>query len=155
MRIENRFHQSIDKKINDSMESFHFLRAGSLIDARITKQNIHSREPILAAHGSANQNKRDVILLRMHVRANGLSQCSAEAEKWLHARSAPKRGFISQKRRQTANCNICKASISSKGGNTSNMLKHIELVHNLNVRERCRVFDTLRTSSAVASAPSH
>ena len=45
-----------------------------------------------------------------------------------------------------ATCNNCKVSISSKGGTTSNMLKHLATQHAIHLQE-CRVFDTLLLTS--------
>ena len=58
----------------------------------------------------------------------------------------------------SATCNHCKASILFKGGNTNNMIKHLDQRHATTLRE-CHVFDMLQTAgtanvSSSSSAPS-
>ena len=45
-----------------------------------------------------------------------------------------------------ASCNSCQRIIASKGGNTSNMQKHLATHHTIRLRE-CHVFDSLRQTS--------
>ena len=52
--------------------------------------------------------------------------------------------------RKDTNCNV---SISSKGGTTSNMQKHLATKHAIHLQD-CRVFDTLLTSDASESSSS-
>lgn len=47
---------------------------------------------------------------------------------------------------------VCEIRLSNKGGNTSSMLKHPSMQHELKLQES-RVYDTLRTN-ATASQPS-
>ena len=64
---------------------------------------------------------------------------------WLH---------FTRKDDTIATCNSCKVSISSKGGTTSNMQKHLATQHGIHLQE-CRVFDTLvRSSNASESSSS-
>ncbi|XP_063748274.1 E3 SUMO-protein ligase ZBED1-like isoform X3 [Eleginops maclovinus] len=61
---------------------------------------------------------------------------------WLH--------FTLHKDGNRAFCNHCKLLITSAGGNTSNMHKHLRTQHGINFNE-CRVFDALRSDSSQAS----
>src|SRR4029434_9889347 len=54
-----------------------------------------------------------------------------------------------------ATCSACKTSISSKGGNTTNMQKHLSTQHAITLQE-CLVFDALRSDEHVnESQPSN
>ncbi|KAK0154985.1 Zinc finger BED domain-containing protein 1 [Merluccius polli] len=76
---------------------------------------------------------------------------------WLH---------FTRKDDNRASCNACKVEISSAGGNTSNMQKHLRTQHGITLTE-CFVFDQLRNdfqpsnssdvsmSSAVSTADDH
>ncbi|XP_061880690.1 uncharacterized protein LOC133632325 isoform X2 [Entelurus aequoreus] len=57
---------------------------------------------------------------------------------WLH--------FTKKHQEDTATCKYCRASLSCKGGSTSNMLKHVRALHYRKLRETRRVFDTRRGS---------
>ncbi|XP_030192974.1 zinc finger BED domain-containing protein 1-like isoform X1 [Gadus morhua] len=62
---------------------------------------------------------------------------------WLHF-NLKKDGF--------AQCNTCNKLITAKGGCTTNMIKHLRLLHGITINE-CSVFDALRRSRApVASS---
>ncbi|XP_054610908.1 uncharacterized protein zgc:153990 isoform X2 [Dunckerocampus dactyliophorus] len=50
-----------------------------------------------------------------------------------------------------ATCNTCRMAVSSKGGNTTNMHKHLHTVHAITLNE-CRVFDPLRSESQPSSS---
>lgn len=50
-------------------------------------------------------------------------------------------------------CNQCGISISCKGSNTSNMLKHLSCQHGIKLQE-CHVFDSLRRSANVTGTSS-
>ena len=50
--------------------------------------------------------------------------------------------YFTKKDKTRASCNACRAVITSKGGNTSNMLKHLTTQHAITLYE-CKVFDTL------------
>lgn len=62
-----------------------------------------------------------------------LETCNMKAS-WWRRRNCPKRAFISWRNMATVCCHACKLIILSKGGNRSNMLKHIS-THGLNVQE--------------------
>ena len=47
-----------------------------------------------------------------------------------------------------ATCNACKMSISSKGGNTTNMQKHLSTQHAITL-QKCHVFDALGNDDEV------
>ncbi|XP_073728045.1 E3 SUMO-protein ligase ZBED1-like [Misgurnus anguillicaudatus] len=57
--------------------------------------------------------------------------------------------YFTKRDENHAVCNNCKAVISCKGANTSNMLKHM-LTHGTKLQE-CRVFDPLRTTAQASS----
>ena len=58
--------------------------------------------------------------------------------------------YFTRKDDNIATCNSCKVSISSKGGTTTNMQKHLATQHGIHLQE-CHVFDTLRSSDASES----
>lgn len=64
------------------------------------------------------------------------NSCVITSQAWLH---------FSKKDDTGASCSICKMIISTKGRDSTNMLKHLSIQHGLNVQE-CHVFDSLRTS---------
>lgn len=51
----------------------------------------------------------------------------------------------------TSKCNICKHVVSCKGGNTSNLMKHLKTQHSLNVND-CTVFDCFRKATAAPTS---
>ncbi|XP_058496961.1 uncharacterized protein LOC131467205 isoform X2 [Solea solea] len=51
----------------------------------------------------------------------------------------------------TASCNICRKIISNKGGNTSNLIKHVQLRHFINVRQSS-VLDCFSGANVCAAA---
>lgn len=55
-----------------------------------------------------------------------------------------------QSKDSSASCNVCKMIISSSGGNTSNLLKHLSMQHRLKLQE-CHVFNTSGTASQPGS----
>src|SRR4029434_3897933 len=48
--------------------------------------------------------------------------------------------YFTRKDDHRATCNACKMSISSKGGNTTIMQKHLSIQHSITLQE-CRVFE--------------
>ena len=40
-------------------------------------------------------------------------------------------------------CNLCQSFCVAKGGNTSNLLKHLRLKHNMHLKQ-CTIFDVLK-----------
>ena len=58
--------------------------------------------------------------------------------------------YFTRKDDNIATCNSCQVSISSKGGTTTNMQKHLATQHGIHLQE-CHVFDTLRSSDASES----
>ena len=50
--------------------------------------------------------------------------------------------YFTKKDNTRASCNTCRAVITSKGGNTSNMLKHLTTQHAITLH-KCKVVDTL------------
>lgn len=59
--------------------------------------------------------------------------------------------YFTRKDDHRATCNACKTSISSKGGNTTNMQKHLSTQHAITLQE-CHVFDALRTEANSSAA---
>lgn len=49
--------------------------------------------------------------------------------------------------KEWAQCNICMKKIASQGGNTSNIMKHLQHTHDIKLKE-CGVFDCLDTTNA-------
>lgn len=47
-------------------------------------------------------------------------------------------------------CNICSSVVKGKGGNTSNLEKHLRLKHNI-VLKRCNLFDLLTPSPSTTA----
>src|SRR4029434_2177 len=71
---------------------------------------------------------------------------------WQLGRSVLKFGSISHDKNDTyATCNLCKKSISSKGGNTTNMNKHLNTQHGIKLQE-CHVFDACSSSANVGAS---
>src|SRR4029434_10914112 len=63
--------------------------------------------------------------------------------------------YFTRKDDHRATCNACKKSISSKGGNTNNMQKHLSTQHAITL-QACHVFDALRSDDNVnESQPSN
>src|SRR4029434_2229078 len=56
--------------------------------------------------------------------------------------------YFTRKDDQRATCTACKTSISSKGGNTTNMQKHLSTQHSITLQES-HVFDALRSDDNV------
>ncbi|KAL7403771.1 hypothetical protein ABVT39_004898 [Epinephelus coioides] len=50
----------------------------------------------------------------------------------------------------SARCNICQKVVASKGGNTSNIIKHLQSTHSIKLKE-CGVFDCLNKAAKVSS----
>ena len=165
--FETRFSEVIDKKGTESMDSNPVLRTDSryrchysedsilysnpdsliripfwepipVIDATIIKILFFIRIPGNWIHWfiscDAAQSVSQSVGTRQQRGNMERKKCS---KAWLH---------FTRKDDETAICNHCQALLSVKGGSPTNMLKHVQAVHNLKVREACRVFDTWRSS---------
>lgn len=83
-----------------------------------------------------------------HCKTMMLNTCVYAAGNWQQGIMA-----VTKKRSKTwlhfnsAACNVCKMMISTEGGNTSNMQKHLSTQHEFKFQE-CYVVDTLCTTSA-------
>ncbi|XP_072563755.1 uncharacterized protein [Paramormyrops kingsleyae] len=67
--------------------------------------------------------------------------------------------YFTRKDSDTVACSKCFTAVECKGGNTSNLMKHLR-VHGINLKaERCTVFDSLRTTAGTIGvdnpSPSH
>ena len=58
--------------------------------------------------------------------------------------------YFTRKNYNNATCNACKKSISSKGGNTTNMKKHLNTQHGMKLQE-CHVFDACSSAANVSA----
>ena len=59
--------------------------------------------------------------------------------------------YFTRQNDNNATCNACKKSISSKGGNTTNMKKHLNTQHGLKLQE-CHVFDACSSAANVSAS---
>lgn len=50
----------------------------------------------------------------------------------------------------SARCNLCQREVASKGGNTSNMTKHLERLHSIKLKE-CGLFDCYSNTGKVST----
>ena len=58
--------------------------------------------------------------------------------------------YFTRQNDNNATCNVCSKCISSTGGNTTNMMKHLKKQHGINLQE-CRVFNAPCSSSSAAN----
>ncbi len=59
--------------------------------------------------------------------------------------------YFTRKDSENATCSKCSTAVACKGGNTSNLMKHLR-AHGINLKaEGCTVFDSFRTSAGTIS----
>ena len=157
MGLGTRFFGGIDKKRFDSMEPNHFLRIGSPYRCPYSKDSALYLNPFRFIWLSESNESHHVSREKGKHVGGGAVRWSVEQKSTNMAETTRKKRskvwlHCTKKDEETASCNHCAASLSCKGGNTSSMLKHLEGVHDLKVREPCRVFNAWRKTSSGASA---
>ena len=81
--------------------------------------------------------KGQFVYLLVKIMAERAKRSSA----WLH--------FTKVKDKEEAKCQLCSRVISCKGGNTSSMLKHLNVAHQL--KTKCSTFACLQVGTASAT----
>src|SRR4029434_4276997 len=121
----------------------------SLVGMRIENRFFFRSEPIV---WNRQPNSLTVLLSVLCGVAHAQTFLVSSSDCSKHGRSVLKFGSISHDKNDTyATCNLCKKSISSKGGNTTNMNKHLNTQHGIKLQE-CHVFDACSSSAKVGAS---
>ena len=132
MGIENRFLLRTGSQCFNSLESFANFSNDSLINSSGRERRHHTRCVAYASHAMCVASPVQPAVNSKH----GAQAVYNSSKVWLH---------FTKKDDNRATCNTCKVDISSKGGNTTNMQKHLRSQHAISINECC-VFDPLRTN---------